>query len=148
MAVKVSPAVKQNVYNGTHGNLSVMFAEVPALADGDSVIAASLEAGVKLVEVKILTKGEAVASLTAKATLNEALLGDGIHEPQVGTKLEDVIGTATEVPKGAVSSDAAGYFPSEDVAEKDKCLVLTFAGAAVTEDKIRLAIYTTSVGTI
>ncbi|WP_029810712.1 hypothetical protein [Vibrio parahaemolyticus] len=148
MAVKVSPAVKQNVYNGTHGNLSVMFAEVPALADGDSVIAARLEAGVKLVEVKILTNGEAVASLTAKATLNEALLGDGIHEPQVGTKLEDVIGTATAVPAGVLSSDAAGYFPSEDVAEKDKCLVLTFAGAKVPADKIRLAIYTTSVGTI
>lgn len=150
MAAKtvVAQAVKSNVYNGTHGNLSVQHAKVPALADGDSLVAIKLEAGVKLVELKVLTKGAAIASLTAKATLNEVNLGDGLHDPQVGTKLEDVIATATAVPAGLLSSDEAGYFPTEGVAGKDKFLVLTFAGAAVTADKICLAVYTTSVGTI
>ncbi|HDM8192330.1 TPA: hypothetical protein P0E30_003763 [Vibrio harveyi] len=148
MAIKVAQAVKSNVYNGTHGNLSVQHVNVPALADGDQLVAIKLEAGVQLVELKVLTKGAAIASLTAKATLNEVNLGDGLHAPQVGKKLEDVIANATAAPAGVLTSDKSGYFPSEVVAGKDKFLVVTFAGAAVTADKVGLAVYTTSVGTI
>ncbi|HHP0484940.1 TPA: hypothetical protein ACRZ4F_001597 [Vibrio harveyi] len=148
MAIQVAQAVKSNIYNGTHGNLSVQHVSVPALKDGDQLIALKLEAGIKLVELKVLTSGAAIGSLTAKAALHVVNLGDGVHQPQVGKKLEDVIGSAKSVPAGLLTSDGSGYFPAEDVAEQDKFLVITFAGANVTADKLGLAVYTTSIGTI
>ncbi len=148
MTILVSQAVKSIVYNGTHGNLSVQHVKVPALADGDQLIALKLEAGVKLVECKFLTTGAALSSLTAKAALHKVVIGDGLHDPQVGDKVEDVIASATAVPAGVLSSDEAGYFPDVVKANEDKYLVITFAGAAVTADKLNLAVYTTSIGTL
>lgn len=135
-------------YNGTHGNLSVLHAAVPALADGDSVVGFKLEAGLKLVELKILCGGAAIANLTAKATLSEVNVGDGQHETTLGAKITDVIPEAKAVPAGVLTSDQAGYAPKGEDTEKNKFVVVTFAGAAVPKGKITLAAYTTSEGTI
>nr|WP_321458711.1 hypothetical protein [uncultured Vibrio sp.] len=136
-------------YNGTHGNLSVLHAAVPALADGDSVIGFKLEAGIKLVELKILCGGAAVANLTATAMLSEVDMGDGVKvETTLGAKISDVVPDATAVPAGVLTSDQAGYAPKGEDTQKEKFVVVTFAGAAVPKGKLTLAAYTTSEGTI
>ena len=147
MAVKLSEAIRNGVYNGTHGNLSVIQGKIPAAADGDSVVLLKLEAGVELVELKLLNAGAEVALLKAVASLNEVMLNDGTHEPAIGTKLDDVIVTPAAIGAGTLSSDVEGYVADACVTEKDKYIVVTVSGAAAPANRYYFKAYTKSVGT-
>lgn len=149
MAKVVLATVAGALYNGTHGNLSVLHADVPALEDGDSVVGFKLEEGIKLVELKVLCSGEAIAELTATAILSDVSIGDGgKHESALGDKISDVIAPAKPVPAGVLSSDSTGYGPNGEDTQKHKFVVVTFSGAAVPKGKIKLAAYTVSEGSI
>ncbi len=137
MATIQSPTMKDVVYNGTHGNLSVAMGVIPQIAAsvGDVIELIKLDAGVKLVDFKVAVVKVATSSPSAAVKVQ--------LKPLQGSIVE--VGTLDLTSAGDV--DVQGWYPKE-LYDVPCVLQLKVTGAVKADDELYFKAFTASVGTI
>ncbi|WJT09279.1 hypothetical protein [Vibrio harveyi] len=138
MATKLAASIKDTIYNGTHGNLSVALGSLPkeASAANDVIQLLKLDAGVKLVDFAIVVKAAATSS-TAKYQVQ--IVPQGKTAVDVGGQL--TLATTGEEVK------ADGWFP-EELYDVPCTVQVVVKGATKAGDVHHFKAYTTSVGSL
>ncbi|MGF1835114.1 hypothetical protein [Photobacterium sanguinicancri] len=137
MAIKQAPTLKDVIYNGTHGNLSVAIGKVPqgVFAATDVIELLKLDAGVKLVDLTLV-----VTNVDAKAA-------SATVEAEIKPKGKTAIKVSDLDLKAVGDQRAEGWFPKE-LYDVPCTLQLKVTGAFKADDEVYFKAFTTSVGSL
>lgn len=136
MAIKQAPTLKDVIYNGTHGNLSVAMGKVPqgVFAANDVIELLKLDSGVKLVDLTLVV---AAVNSSASATV----------EAEIKPKGKTAIKVSDLDLKAVGDKHAEGWFPKE-LYDVPCTLQLKVTGAFQAGDEVYFKAFTTSVGSL
>lgn len=138
MATKQAYTVKDRIYNGTHGNLSVKQGTAKSFvaANGDQLEIFHLGIGVRLIQAKLFVK--------------EAFTAGEVLVKLLNAKDDTVIATvmaATDIKTvGVHDSDKSVYFPTMPDPQVETKVVIETKTAATGKKDLSYEITTQSVG--